>query len=138
MKMNPVVHFEMPAEDKKRMADFYTKVFGWQTQQMGPEMDEYIVVTTTETDEKTRRPKMPGAINGGFYGKDKTNINDAPHVVISVDNLDESMKMVTEAGGTILHGPDDIPGIGTYASFKDTEGNTAAMLQPAPMMEVHP
>jgi predicted enzyme related to lactoylglutathione lyase len=28
-KMNPVVHFEMPANDRKRMADFYTKVFGW-------------------------------------------------------------------------------------------------------------
>lgn len=30
MKMNPVVHFEMPAEDKKRMSKFYTKAFGWQ------------------------------------------------------------------------------------------------------------
>ncbi len=30
-KINPVVHFEMPAEDSKRMADFYSKVFGWQT-----------------------------------------------------------------------------------------------------------
>jgi uncharacterized protein len=137
MKMNPVVHFEMPAEDKKRMVDFYTKVFGWQTQQMGSEMDDYIVVTTTETDSKTRRPITPGAINGGFYGKDKTNINDAPHVVISVDNLDESMKMVTEAGGKILHGPDDIPGVGKYASFQDTEGNTGGMLQPEPMMDVH-
>ena len=29
--MNSVVHFEMPAEDQKRMADFYTKVFGWKT-----------------------------------------------------------------------------------------------------------
>lgn len=28
-KMNPVVHFEMPAKDKKRVADFYSKVFGW-------------------------------------------------------------------------------------------------------------
>ncbi len=26
MKMNPVVHFEMPAEDRKRMAVFYTNV----------------------------------------------------------------------------------------------------------------
>ena len=40
-KMNPVIHFEMPAEDKKRMSDFYTNVFGWQTQQLGPEMGEY-------------------------------------------------------------------------------------------------
>jgi hypothetical protein len=36
--MNPVVHFEMPAEDRNRMADFYTSVFGWQAQLMGEEM----------------------------------------------------------------------------------------------------
>ncbi len=36
MKMNPVVHFEMPAEDRKRMADFYAKVFGWKTQRSKP------------------------------------------------------------------------------------------------------
>ena len=30
--MDPVVHFEMPAEDRKRMADFYTRVFGWKTE----------------------------------------------------------------------------------------------------------
>jgi predicted enzyme related to lactoylglutathione lyase len=29
--MNPIVHFEMQAEDIKRMADFYSSVFGWQT-----------------------------------------------------------------------------------------------------------
>ncbi len=48
--MNPVVHFEMPAEDSKRMAEFYTKAFGWKAQHMGPEMGEYVVVQTTETD----------------------------------------------------------------------------------------
>jgi predicted enzyme related to lactoylglutathione lyase len=63
-KMNPVVHFEMPAENRKRMSDFYTKVFGWQTQQLGPEMGEYVVVSTTESGEDGR-PKMTGAINGG-------------------------------------------------------------------------
>ena len=46
--MNPVVHFEMPAEDKKRMAEFYTKTFGWQTQMLGSDMNEYVLVTTTE------------------------------------------------------------------------------------------
>ena len=35
--MNPVVHFEMPAEDRERMADFYTEVFGWKTELMGEE-----------------------------------------------------------------------------------------------------
>ena len=58
MKMNPVVHFEMPAKDKKRMADFYTNVFGWKTQMLGPEMGNYVLATTTESD-KTGRPKNP-------------------------------------------------------------------------------
>jgi len=29
MKMNPVVHFEMPYTDNKRVAKFYKNVFGW-------------------------------------------------------------------------------------------------------------
>ena len=49
--MNPVVHFEMPAEDRKRMSEFYKKTFGWQTQMLGPEMGDYVVVTTTESDD---------------------------------------------------------------------------------------
>ena len=27
--MNPVVHFEMPYEDRMRMAQFYESAFGW-------------------------------------------------------------------------------------------------------------
>lgn len=42
MEMNPVVHFEMPAEDRKRMADFYTKVFGWKIQELGEDMGNYV------------------------------------------------------------------------------------------------
>jgi len=52
MKMNPVVHFEMPAEDRKRMSEFYAKTFGWRTTQLGPEMGDYVLVQTDETDEK--------------------------------------------------------------------------------------
>ncbi len=59
--MNPVVHFEMPAEDRKRMGDFYTNVFGWKTQMLGSEMGNYVVATTTESDEKGR-PKRPGCL----------------------------------------------------------------------------
>ena len=63
--MNPVVHFEMPAENRQRMADFYSKTFGWKTQMLGKDMGNYVIATTTESDEKG--PKKPGAINGGFF-----------------------------------------------------------------------
>ena len=65
--MDPVVHFELPAEDRERMAAFYAAAFGWQTEPLGPDMGNYTVVSTTESDGS--RPTTPGAINGGFFLK---------------------------------------------------------------------
>jgi hypothetical protein len=129
MKMDPVVHFEMPAEDRKRMSGFYTKAFGWQTNQLGPEMGEYVLVTTTEVDEKMM-PKKPGAINGGFFQKCDDNPSQYPSVVIQVDDIKESMKKVEKAGGKVPGEPMEIPGVGWFVSFFDTEGNRVSMLQP--------
>jgi predicted enzyme related to lactoylglutathione lyase len=126
--MNPVVHFEMPAEDRKRMSEFYTKAFGWQTQQLGPEMSNYVLVTTTESDNNG--PKRPGAINGGFFTKSDDMPAQYPSVVIAVDDINQSMKKVAQSGGRVLGEPMDIPGVGKYVSFFDTEGNRVSMLQP--------
>src|SRR5689334_17593460 len=82
--MNPVVHFEMPTEDRERMARFYERAFGWQTQMLGPDMQDYVMVTTTETDENG--PTKPGAINGGFFKKSDDKPAQYPSVVIAVDD----------------------------------------------------
>lgn len=62
--MNPVVHFEMPAENRQRMADFYSKTFGWKTQMLGKDMGNYVIATTTESDEKG--PKSPARSMAAF------------------------------------------------------------------------
>ena len=129
MKSNPVVHFEMPAKDKKRVAAFYTEAFGWNMKQLGGEMGSYILAGTTETDEKNM-VKVPGAINGGFFDYKDDELNRVPHLVIAVDSIDEGIKAVADAGGEIIGSKMDIPGVGLYASFKDTEGNIVGMLQP--------
>lgn len=56
-----------------------------------------------------------------------------PSVVIAVDDIKDAMKKVTDAGGKILGEPMEIPGIGHYVSFTDTEGNRLSMLEPLPM-----
>jgi uncharacterized protein len=129
--MNPVVHFEMPYEDKDRMAKFYQDIFGWKTQILGEDMGNYVVVETTENDPSTHRPKTPGAINGGFFKKAPEHANST--VVIAVDDIQDAMKKV-EAGGGKPGEPDNIPGVGLYIAFQDTEGNRIALLQPNPMM----
>jgi len=134
--MNPVVHFEMPAENRQRMADFYSKTFGWQTQMLGKDMGNYVIATTTESDEKG--PKKPGAINGGFFTKPDDMPAQYPSVVVAVDDINESMKKVMKAGGKVLGDPMEIPGVGQYVSFFDTEGNRVSMLQPDPRTSVRP
>ncbi len=97
--MNPVVHFEIPAENKNRMADFYTKTFGWKMQMLGPDMNDYVLVTTTEPDEDGR-PKNPGAINGGFYKKSADMPAQYPSVVIAVGDR-EMAKFASDDPGSV-------------------------------------
>ena len=127
-KMSPVVHFEMPAEDKARMVSFYEKAFGWKTQMLGPEMGDYVLVTTAESDAKPGAPA--GAINGGFFQKNPDWPAQHPSIVIGVDDIESAMRRVTKGGGQVLGEPMQIPGIGRYVSFFDTEGNRVSMLQP--------
>ena len=130
-KMCPVVHFEMPYDDRDRMAKFYQSAFGWQTQMFGEDMGNYVLASTTETDA-SGRPKQPGAINGGFFPKKPDWPAQNPSVVIAVDDIQAAMKSVTKAGGKVLGEPLEIPDVGQYVAFFDTEGNRASMLQPKP------
>jgi hypothetical protein len=43
------------------------------------------------------------------------------------------MKNVRDAGGKVLGEPMEIPGIGQYVSFTDTEGNRVSLLEPKNM-----
>jgi len=138
MSKNPVVHFEMGYNDRDRMAKFYETAFGWVTRPMGPDMGNYVVAQTAETDDKGM-VQTKGAINGGFYKKTDDPVSQAPSVVVSVDDVTVAMKAVTDAGGKILGGmnekgehtmePQMIPGVGMWISIEDTEGNRVSMLQ---------
>ena len=126
--MNPVVHFEMPYDNRQRMAAFYQAAFGWQTQMLGEEMGHYVVAHTTETVDGM--VSTPGTINGGFYERKPEWPAQHPSVVIAVDDIRAAMQQVAAAGGEVLGEPMEIPGIGQYVSFMDTEGNRVSMLQP--------
>ena len=122
--MDPVVHFEMPFDDKARLTRFYEQAFGWQMQPMGADMGDYVLATTTPNGSNGR-PSEPGAINGGFFPKKPDWPAQVPSVVIAVDDI-------KAAGGEVLGEPMEIPGVGQYVSFMDSEGNRVSLLQPLP------
>lgn len=116
--MPKVVHFEIPADDLARAKEFYSSVFDWKLQSMD-EMD-YTIVQTTDVDDN-QRPKEPGAINGGMFPR--TEEVPTPVITIDVESIDDALKGIEGAGGTVVKSRTPIPGMGAYAYFKDTEGN---------------
>ena len=124
--MSKVVHFEIPAEDLDRAKKFYGSVFGWtlQTTPM-PGGGEYTSVVTTPVDEQTQVPTEPGAINGGMMERSSTI--PAPVITIDVDAIDVALKEVEAEGGTTVQPRTEIPGMGAFAYFKDSEGNVIGL-----------
>jgi uncharacterized protein len=126
-KLDPVIHFELPAEDTERAREFYEGAFGWQTTPLGPETDDFVLAFTIETDEKTRMPIKRGAINGGFYKRTKTD--QQTKLTVLVDDIREAMERIEAAGGQVLGEPFELPGVGLFVSFIDTEGNVVTINQ---------
>jgi len=125
---NRVVHFEIEAKDQERAKKFYTDAFGWEMEQMGADMGNYVVV-------KTGDPKAPTGINGGIFQADENKEINAYRCVISVEDIQKALAAVKAAGGKVLsEKPDDIPGVGLYAKCEDTESNLFTLLQPSPDM----
>lgn len=126
--MDPVVHFEMPYDDRERIARFYRDVFQWKLEMLGPEMGNYVLATTATEDVKDNAAR--GAIDGGFFPRSPDMPGQHPSVVIGVRDIQASMKAVQAAGGEVLGTPMEIPGVGRYVAFHDTERNRLSMLQP--------
>jgi predicted enzyme related to lactoylglutathione lyase len=49
--------------------------------------------------------------------------------VIQVEDINEQIGRIKQAGGQVLGEPLEIPGVGWYVSFIDTESNRVSMLQ---------
>ena len=121
---NPIVHFEIPADDVARAQTFYQNVFGWKIKQMPMPAGglEYYGVTTRKEGE--------AGINGGLM---KRNMPGQPFAnYVGVKSIDEFLSKVTANGGSVIMPRQEIaPGMGSIAVFKDTEENMMGLYQPS-------
>ena len=126
--MRKVVHFEIPADDLDRARRFYGSVFGWEIQHI-PDLD-YTLATTVPVDAATQLPAEAGAINGGLFQR-SAGMPSTPVLMLDVDSVDDALKQVEAAGGTVVRPRTEIPGMGAFAYFADPEGNTLGLFENA-------
>jgi predicted enzyme related to lactoylglutathione lyase len=127
--MDGVSHFEIAVDDKEKAKAFYASVFGWQIMDLPVEMGggtgTYTLAMTTDVDEKTQMPTKPGAINGALI--ERTDKITAPVVTINVASIDDALGKVVAAGGAVVEGKLEIPGMGAYAYVSDVSGNVIGL-----------
>lgn len=121
-----VVHFEIPADDEQRAAEFYRAAFGWEANPM-PELT-YTIIKTTPTDE-AGMASVPGSINGGMFRRNA--VLSSPVITVDVDDIDAVLEKIEALGGTTVTPRQDIGGMGWAAYFRDTEGNVMGLWQSA-------
>jgi len=124
--MDKVVHFEIPFDNQDRAKKFYSSIFGWELQdwQFAGGLT-YTGVRTVPVDEKTYMPTEPGAINGGMMKRSKEV--SAPIITIHVGSIDEYIKKIEAAGGKAVMPKQEVPDMGFYSYFIDSEGNVIGL-----------
>jgi predicted enzyme related to lactoylglutathione lyase len=125
---NPVVHFEIYADDPSKLSDFYKGLFDWKIDK-APEMD-YWMIHTVPTDAKGM-PAQPGGLNGGMM---KRPMPDARAWLnyVSVVSVDETVKKARSAGAQVMRPKSPVPKMGWFAILTDPEMNVFAIWQNDP------
>lgn len=124
MNHGDFTHIEIPADDPQRATRFYRELFGWSFQDV-PGFEGYHLFTTAAGQEAT----------GGAVGKRGESAPDSMRTYINVDSIDETVPRIGELGGSVIQEKQEVPGIGSYAVFRDPEGNELALWQRAPGRE---
>jgi len=113
---NAIVHWEIGAQDKAKMLEFYRQMFDWSIDTANP---AYAMVAAAD-----------GGIGGGMS---QTPPGVPPYVTIyvSVDDLAASLAKAERLGGKTIVPPTPIPNVGAFAMFSDPEGHVIGLLKAA-------
>ena len=111
----PVMHFEIGCRDKARTSEFFSKLFDWNTQEMGPAA---IIDTGAGS-----------GINGHI-----TSLGHEPHnyvtVYIEVEDVQAYLDKAVALGGRVI-----LPVIpkpqGQFSWFSDPDGNVIGLMKTA-------
>lgn len=112
-----IVHIEIPAHDVASSRNFYASLFGWEFETFDGGGIDYSSTSSSSVD--IGLPPVDG------------EMNHAGEVVIYIEspNIDEDLRAIEAAGGTVIIPRREVGGVGmgAIAIFKDPAGNTLGL-----------
>lgn len=114
---NPFVHVELNTTDLDRAKAFYGKLFDWNLEDTPMPDGTYTMIKVGQgTGGGMMKHPMPGAPSVWL-----------PYV--AVDDIQASTAKVTELGGRVIVGPQEIPNVGWFTVFMDPTGAALALFK---------
>jgi predicted enzyme related to lactoylglutathione lyase len=110
--------FELMTSDVDSAKNYYSKLFGWDTEDMSMGDTNYTVVKIGEDGiggiMRTPSQAEGAPPNWGVY--------------VTVDDVDAASRKAEELGGKILVPPTDIPNVGRFCVLQDPQGATISTI----------
>ena len=109
---NPVVHFEILGKDGRKLQEYYSGLFGWKIDASNP-----MAYGLVEAGQ--------GGIGGGISGTDGPS---GVCVYVAVPDLQAALDKAVALGGEVVTPVTTIPGMVTFAQFRDPQGNVMGLV----------
>jgi uncharacterized protein len=109
---------DLATSDPPAAAAFYGDIFGWTTQELGPEAGGYSLL------------RLGGKQVGGLGPVMDPLRPPAWSVYLATPSADDTARKVTANGGTVLSDPMDVADLGRFAVFSDPTGAVFSVWQP--------
>jgi predicted enzyme related to lactoylglutathione lyase len=113
------VWHEQVSSEPKEAEDFYTRLFGWDTEVYKPGEVDYPMISARGQNHGAFATAMEGA--------------PPPHWLshVHVEKLEDTLEKVTGAGGKVAAGPFEMGEVGRLAIIADPQGAYVSAYQPA-------
>jgi len=108
---------ELVTPDVAKAKAFYTELLGWETETFQPSGMDYELIT------------VGGQSHGGFLASDQVG-GAPPHWVayVLVESAEKTATAAQKTGGKVVHGPQEIPEVGTFVVVSDPQGAVIAAI----------
>ena len=113
-----IVHWELMGPDGDKLTKFYAELFDWNPQAY-PGFDSYNGVSAEE------------AGLGGAVGQGNEDLPSLLTFYVEVESIDEHLAKVASAGGQTVVPRTVVPGMVTFAQFRDIAGNLVGLVESA-------
>lgn len=126
----PFVVLEIEAENLQRAGTFYSAIFGWSFAESDIEQGALEAELGGDQDTMVRVHLRPRDPLDGLAGRVRRAPQGDGHA-LCVHDLAPILAGIVAAGGQLIAGPVDVPGVGRRLYVRDTEGNEVAILEPS-------